>query len=152
MAKDIGEKEESIVYIVDDDSSLRDALAQLVRVVGMRAESFDSAQEFLKKALPSVTSCLVLDMRLPRTSGLNVQEELAKAGNPIPIIFMTAHGDIPMTVRAMKAGAVEFLPKPFRDQDMLDAINLALSAGADSIPDVGGEWRKHRQGWVWAKT
>jgi FixJ family two-component response regulator len=114
------------VYIVDDDASLREALSQLMQVVGLKAECFASAQDFLKKKLPNVASCLVLDVRMPGISGLNLQDDLAKAGIHIPIIFITAHGDIPMTVQAMKAGAVEFLTKPFRDQDMLDAVQVAI--------------------------
>jgi FixJ family two-component response regulator len=117
---------ESIVYVVDDDSSLREALSHLMEVVGLKAECFTSAQDFLKKRRPDVASCLVLDVRMPGASGLTLQDDLAKAGVHIPIIFMTAHGDIPMTVQAMKAGAVEFLVKPFRDQDLLDAIQIAL--------------------------
>jgi FixJ family two-component response regulator len=117
---------DSVVYVVDDDDSLREALAGLIRVVGLKAECFTSAQDFLKARRADVPSCLVLDVRLPGISGLNLQSELAKAGIAIPIIFMTAHGDIPMTVSAMKAGAAEFLTKPFRDQDMLDAIHTAL--------------------------
>jgi FixJ family two-component response regulator len=119
-------EDESIVYIVDDDSSIREALASLMSLIGLKTECFASAQEFLKKKLPDVASCLVLDVRLPGISGLNVQTDLSKAGIDIPIIFMTAHGDIPMTVQAMKAGAVEFLAKPFRDQEMIDAVQLAL--------------------------
>jgi FixJ family two-component response regulator len=119
-------KDDPIVFVVEDDHSLRDSIAALLRAVDLKVEGFASAQEFLRRSLPDVASCLVLDVRLPGTSGLIVQEELVKAAVPIPIIFMTAHGDIPMTVRAMKAGAVEFLAKPFRDQDLLDAIHLAL--------------------------
>lgn len=114
------------MFVVDDDDSVRDALVGLLRVVGLQVECFASAQAFLNKQLPDVPSCLVLDVRLPGASGLNVQADLTKAGIQIPIIFMTGHGDIPMTVRAMKAGAVEFLTKPFRDQDMLDAVQLAI--------------------------
>jgi FixJ family two-component response regulator len=122
----VSDVEESIVFVVDDDDSLREAIARLLRVVGLKVECFASAQEFLGRRLPEVPSCLVLDVRLPGASGLNIQAELAEAGVQIPIIFVTAHGDIPMTVRAMKAGALEFLTKPFRDQDMLDAVQLAL--------------------------
>src|SRR5262245_34275168 len=118
--------DEPLVFVVDDDDSLREAIAALHRMVGLNVECFASAQDFVKKELPHAPSCLVLDVRLPGASGLNVQAELVKAGIHIPIIFMTAHGDIPMTVRAMKAGAVEFLTKPFRDQDMVDAVQLAL--------------------------
>jgi FixJ family two-component response regulator len=117
---------QSIVFVVDDDASLRDALSSLLRSVGLRVEAFGSAADFLKGRLPDAVSCLVLDIRLPGVSGLDFQAELAKAGIHIPIIFITGHGDIPMTVRAMKAGAVEFLTKPFRDQDLLDAVQVAL--------------------------
>jgi len=117
---------ESLVFVVDDDPSVRSAIKRLIGCVGMQVELFGSAQEFLASKLPNVPSCLVLDIRLPGISGLGLQRQLAKANIQIPIIFITAHGDIPMTVRAMKAGAVEFLPKPFRDQDLLDAVQLAL--------------------------
>jgi FixJ family two-component response regulator len=116
----------SIVFVVDDDPSVRRAIKRLIESVGLRVEAFASAQEFLQVEQPDIPSCLVLDIRLPRKSGLELQHELAEANHPIPIIFITAHGDIPMTVRAMKAGAVEFLTKPFRDQDLLDAIHHAL--------------------------
>ena len=115
-----------VVFVIDDDKSLREALERLFRLVGLHAESFATAAHFLKSKLPDVPTCLVLDVRLPGVSGLDFQAELAKANIKIPIIFMTGHGDIPMAVEAMKAGAVEFLPKPFRDQDMLDAVHLAL--------------------------
>jgi FixJ family two-component response regulator len=115
-----------VVLIVDDDPSLRDALSSLFRSVGIRAELFGSAPELLSSRLPDVPSCLVLDIRLPEVSGLDFQNQLANAGIRLPIIFMTGHGDIPMSVRAMKAGAVDFLTKPFRDQDMLDAVTVAL--------------------------
>ena len=115
-----------IVYVVDDDAPLRDALKSLLRSVGRRVEVFGSGADFLKTKLPDAAACLVLDVRLPGVSGLDFQSELAKAGIHIPIIFITGHGDIPMTVRAMKAGAVEFLTKPFRDQDLLDAVQVAL--------------------------
>ena len=114
------------VFVVDDDGALREALASLFRSVGLQARTFASAGEFLQAKLPDSPTCLVLDVRLPGLSGLDFQAELAKANIDIPIVFMTGHGDIPMTVRAMKAGAVEFLPKPFRDQDMLDAVQQAL--------------------------
>ena len=117
---------EAIVFVVDDDPSMRKALANLFRSVGLRAEVFGSARELLESELPDVASCLVLDIRLPGPSGLDFQAELAKANIQIPIIFMTGHGDIPMTVKAMKAGAVDFLTKPFRDQDMLDAVAIAI--------------------------
>ena len=115
-----------IVFVVDDDPSMRDALSNLFRSVGLRAELFGSAPELLRSKLPDVPSCLVLDIRLPGLSGLDFQAELAKANIHIPIIFMSGHGDIPMTVRAMKAGAVDFLTKPFREQDMLDAVATAI--------------------------
>ena len=115
-----------VVFIVDDDASVRDALKSLIRSVGLRVELFGSAQEFLQRGRPDVPSCLVLDVRLPGKSGFDLQRELAEANIDIPIIFITGHGDIPMSVRAMKAGAVEFLAKPFRDQDLLDVIQLAL--------------------------
>jgi FixJ family two-component response regulator len=114
------------VFVVDDDASVREALDGLFRSIGLQAKTFGSAAEFLQHKLPDAPSCLVLDVRLPGLSGLDFQAELAAAGLHIPIIFMTGHGDIPMTVKAMKAGAVEFLPKPFRDQDMLDAVQQAL--------------------------
>jgi FixJ family two-component response regulator len=117
---------QSIVFIIDDDESLRDALKRLFRSVGLQAEAFATAPEFLNCKLPDVPSCLVLDIRLPGISGLDFQAELGNAHIQIPIIFVTGHGDIPMSVRAMKAGAVEFLTKPFRDQDMLDAVRIAL--------------------------
>ena len=115
-----------VVFVIDDDESLREALERLFRLVGLHAETFARAADFLKSKIPDVPTCLVLDVRLPGISGLDFQAELAKANIKIPIIFMTGHGDIPMAVEAMKAGAVEFLPKPFRDQDMLDAVYLAL--------------------------
>src|SRR6202142_3924461 len=115
-----------IVFVIDDDESIREALKSLLRSVGLRVELFGAASEFLKSKLPDAPSCLVLDVRLPGVSGLDFQTELAKANVHIPIIFITGHGDIPMTVRAMKAGAVEFLTKPFRDQDLLDSVQIAL--------------------------
>ena len=111
-----------VVFVVDDDVSVREGLKSLLRSVDLRVEMFGSAAEFLESKLPDAPGCLVLDVRLPGLSGLDFQAELANAGIGIPIIFITGHGDIPMTVRAMKAGAVEFLTKPFREQDMLDAI------------------------------
>lgn len=117
---------QSVVFIIDDDQSLREALKRLFLSVGLRAEAFGSASQFLQSKLPEVPSCLVLDVRLPGISGLDFQAELGNANILIPIIFITGHGDIPMTVRAMKAGAVEFLTKPFREQDLLDAVRIAL--------------------------
>jgi RNA polymerase sigma factor (sigma-70 family) len=116
----------SVVFVVEDDASMRDALKRLIRSVRLEVELFGSAQEFLQKAKLDAPSCLVLDVRLPGISGLDFQHKLSESGIPIPIIFITGHGDIPMSVRAMKAGAVEFLPKPFRHQDLLDAIQVAL--------------------------
>jgi FixJ family two-component response regulator len=116
----------STVFVVDDDASIRDALKSLFGSVGLQAQAFASAPEFLQAKLPDTPSCLVLDVRLPGLSGLDFQAELAKANIQLPIIFITGHGDIPMTVRAMKAGAVEFLTKPFRDQDLLDAVQVGL--------------------------
>jgi FixJ family two-component response regulator len=116
----------SIVYVVDDDAAIREALKSLLASMGMRVEVFGSAAEFLRSTLADIPSCLVLDVRLPGVSGLDFQAELAKANIQVPIIFISGHGDIPMTVRAMKAGAVEFLTKPIRDQDLLDAVQLAL--------------------------
>ena len=115
-----------IVYVVDDDLSMRVALTNLFRSMNLAVEVFGSAPELLQSKLAEVTSCLVLDIRLPGVSGLEFQVNLAKAGIRIPIVFMTGHGDIPMSVKAMKAGAVDFLTKPFRDQDMLDAVTRAL--------------------------
>ena len=117
---------ESIVVVVDDDAAVRATLGSLFRSVGLRVESFGSAHEFAQSKLPEVPTCLVLDVRLPGVSGLDFQAELAAADIHIPIIFMTGHGDIPMSVKAMKAGAHDFLSKPFRDQDMLDAVRRAL--------------------------
>ena len=115
-----------IVFVVDDDPSVRSSLKFLLSTVGLQVESFASADAFLLKKSPDAPSCLVLDVRLPGLSGLDFQRELAARDARIPIIFLTGHGDIPMSVRAMKAGAVEFLTKPFRDQDLLDAVRLAL--------------------------
>ena len=115
-----------VVFVVDDDASVREALRSLFGSVGLRVELFGSAREFLQSKLPDVPSCLVLDVRLPGLSGLDFQTELNKNGIHVPIIFITGHGDIPMSVRAMKAGAIEFLTKPFRDQDLLDAVQVGL--------------------------
>jgi FixJ family two-component response regulator len=114
------------VFIIDDDRGMRQAIQDLVESVGLRAESFATGEEFLKRKRTNDPSCLVLDVRLPQMSGLDFQRQLAEAGMQIPIIFVTAHGDVPMSVRALKSGAVEFLTKPFRDQDLLDAIQQAL--------------------------
>jgi FixJ family two-component response regulator len=118
---------EPVVFVVDDDESMREALKGLFRSVGLRVKVFGSTAELMRSTLPNVASCLVLDVRLPEVSGLDFQVELAAAGIYIPIIFMTGHGDIPMTVQAMKAGAVDFLTKPFRHQEMIDAVNRALA-------------------------
>ena len=130
--RNLASAEEPIVFVIDDDASVREALGNLFRSVGLRVEVFGSAPEFLQSELPDVASCLILDIRLPRLSGLDFQVDLAKAAIHIPIIFMTGHGDIPMTVRAMKAGAVDFLTKPFRDQDMLDAVTAAIERDRNS--------------------
>ncbi len=119
-------EQDPVVYIVDDDSAVRNALDSLIRSVGFRVQTFASAHDFLRGKLPDAPGCLVLDVRLPGLSGLDLQHELTAADIHIPIIFITGHGDIPMSVRAMKAGAVEFLTKPFREQDLLDAIQQAL--------------------------
>ncbi len=117
-----------LVFVVDDDASLREALGSLFKSVGMQVELFGSPLEFLERGpVVATESCLVLDIRLPGVSGLDFQSQLAKLGNNIPIVFMTGHGDVPMSVRAMKAGALDFLIKPFRDQDMLDAVSNALA-------------------------
>src|SRR5437016_13106592 len=126
----------STVFVVDDDRSVREGLVDLITSVGMKAEAFGSAQEFLRHKRPDAPACLVLDVRLPGPSGLDLQRQLAQSGEPIPIIFITGHGDIPMSVRAIKEGAVEFLTKPFRDQDLLDIIQQALNTDEAA--------RKHR--------
>jgi FixJ family two-component response regulator len=118
---------ETIVLVIDDDPSFRRSLELLIASARLNVQTFSSAEEFLRSERPDVPSCLVLDVRLPHLSGLDLQRELAKTDVPIPIIFITAHGDIPMTVQAMKAGATEFLTKPFREQDLLDAIQRAIN-------------------------
>jgi len=118
--------EESIVYVIDDDRLMRGALSTLFRSVELGVKTFSSATEFLQNALPAVPSCLILDIRMPRLSGLDLQAELGRLGINMPVIFITGYGDIPMSVRAMKAGAVDFLTKPFRDQEMVDAVTAAL--------------------------
>jgi len=117
---------DATVFVIDDDGRMRAAMQRLLKSVGLRAEAFASPQEFLRRKLPDGPSCLILDVRLPGMSGLDVQRKLTETGLQIPVIFITGHGDIPMTVKAMKSGAVEFLTKPFRDQDLLDAIQQAL--------------------------
>ena len=119
-------REAPIVYVVDDDADVRDGLIALFESVGLRCEAFSLATQFLTRKAPEVVSCLVLDVRLPGLSGLDVQAQLAEAEISIPVVFITGHGDIPMTVKAMKAGAVEFLTKPFREQELLDAVRAAL--------------------------
>jgi FixJ family two-component response regulator len=125
-AGDLTSTEQPIVFVIDDDESMRRALTNLFQSVSLRVEVFGSAPELLRSKLPDVASCLVLDVRLPGLSGLDFQLELAKADIRIPIVFMTGHGDIPMSVMAMKAGAVDFLSKPFRQQEMLDAVTVAI--------------------------
>jgi FixJ family two-component response regulator len=124
--QDSGSHDSSLVFIVDDDQGMRDALGSLLRSVGHRVEVFSAASDLLQSKLPDIVSCIVLDVRLPGLSGLDLQTELAEAGIRIPVIFITGYGDIPMSVRAMKAGAIDFLAKPFRDQELLDAVALAL--------------------------
>jgi FixJ family two-component response regulator len=120
------------VFIVDDDARMRAAMQRLLKTVGLHSESFAAPRDFLRHKLPNGPSCLVLDVRLPGMSGLDVQTELHQAGVQIPIIFITGHGDIPMSVKAMKSGAMEFLTKPFRDQDLIDAIQQALKSNAET--------------------
>jgi FixJ family two-component response regulator len=117
---------QNVVFVIDDDASLRESLSSLLRSIGLHVELFDSAAQFLKSKRPDVPSCLVLDVRLPGLSGLDFQSELIKNDIHVPIIFITGHGDIPMSVRAMKAGAIEFLTKPLREQDLLDAVQTGL--------------------------
>jgi len=119
-------EEQPVVFVIDDDPSVRDALAGLLRSVGLEARSFGSTREFLHSERPDGPGCLVLDVRLPERSGLDFQRELAESGIALPIVFITGHGDIPMSVRAIKAGAIEFLTKPFHDQELLDAIQLGI--------------------------
>ena len=132
-AKEAEQPAGATVFVVDDDASVREALSSLIRSAGLRVEVFCSASEFLRRKAPGGPACLVLDMRLPGSSGMDLQRELAAANNPIPIIFITGHGDIPMSVRAMKAGAFEFLTKPFRDQDLLEAIEQAIARHAKAL-------------------
>jgi len=134
------------VFVVDDDAGMRAAIEGLLKSVGLRSECFGTAQEFLSSKRPDAPSCLVLDVRLPGVNGLDFQRELADAGIRIPIVFITGHGDIPMTVRAMKSGAVEFLTKPFRHQDLLDAIHQALARDKvmrqqqSELAELRGRW------------
>jgi FixJ family two-component response regulator len=126
MTLDQSTTSEAMVFVIDDDESIREALQSLIRSVGLNVQTFAAARDFLECRRPDVPACLILDVRMPGLSGLDLQRELAEANINIPIIFITGHGDIPMSVRAMKAGAVEFLTKPFREQDLLDAIQQAL--------------------------
>ena len=124
---------DGVVFIVDDDALIRDSLEQLVKSVGLKAETFSSAQVFLDTELSDKPACLILDIRMPGLSGLDLQDELLKRGNLIPIIFITGHGTVPMSVRAMKAGAVDFLQKPFEDQELLDLIHHAIDRNSQKI-------------------
>jgi FixJ family two-component response regulator len=119
-------EQQPVVFVIDDDRSVREALESLLRSVGLKVQAFATTQDFLQSARPDAPGCLVLDVRLPGLSGLDFQRELAKTDSSLPIIFITGHGDIPMTVRAIKAGAIEFLTKPFRDQELLDAVQLGI--------------------------
>ena len=127
--------EDSIVYVVDDDEPTRHSLGALFRSVGLRAETFGSSREFLSFSKPTIPSCLILDVRMPQESGLELQQQLLKMGEPTSIVFISGHGDIPMTVQAMKAGARDFLTKPFRDQDILDAVAAALRHDTERLQD-----------------
>ncbi len=131
--KNIAGQANAMVFVVDDDVSMREALSSLIRSAGLNVLTFASSREFLQHRPPDAPACLVLDVRLPGMGGLELQRELVAVNNPIPIIFITGHGDIPMSVRAMKAGAVEFLPKPFRDQDLLDAILQAIQRDGEAL-------------------
>ena len=133
-----------VVFVVDDDSSIREAIESLVKLVGLRVETFETAQEFLRSKRPDLPGCVVLDVELPGLSGLDLQRELAAHGIKLPIIFITGYGDIPMSVRAMKAGALEFLTKPFRDQDLLDAIQQALERDRAARRHASGNCRTAR--------
>jgi FixJ family two-component response regulator len=131
-------EERAVVFVIDDDASMRRALENLVSSVGLEARVFTSPQEFLSAQRPDAPGCLVLDVRLPGMSGLAFQHELAKLGIPLPIVFITGHGDVPMTVRAMKAGAVEFLTKPFDEQVLLDAVHAAIGRDRTRRRDAAG--------------
>ncbi len=130
-------EEQPVVFVIDDDELVRDALERLIRSVGLQATLFASTREFLQSARPDVPGCLVLDVRLPGMGGLDFQHELTKSSIHLPIIFITGHGDIPMTVRAMKAGAIEFLTKPFRDQELLDAVQVGIEKDRARRVDAG---------------
>jgi len=138
-------KTSPLIYVVDDDASVREALSSLIRSVGLRVEAFASAQEFLAHPQADAPSCLVLDVQLPGLSGLDLQQELAKADIQIPIIFLTGHGDIPTSVRAIKAGALEFLTKPFNDEDLLDAIQQGIARDQRALKQKG-ELAAHKFG------
>src|SRR6202020_549101 len=138
----------STVFVIDDDGGMRQAIQDLVESVGLRAEAFATGEEFLEKPRTADPSCLVLDVRLPQMSGLEFQQKLAELGLRIPVIFIPAHGDIPMSVRALKSGAVEFLTKPFRDQDLLDAIQQALQrdrAAREQLADISELQERYRE-------
>ena len=161
-AKFVATTTQPIVFVVDDDASMRQALARLFQSVQLRVEVFASPQEFLQSERPNVPSCLVLDVRLPGVSGLDFQAELLRADVRIPIVFITGHGDIPMTVRAIKAGAVDFLGKPFRDQDLLDAVTAAIQRDQKrrEQENTVGDLRAHfssltpreRKTWPWWRS
>ena len=133
------------VFVVDDDAATRDSLNDLIRSVGLRVELYASAQDFLRSERPDVPGCLVLDVRMPGLSGLDLQRRLTEAGVSMPIIFISGHGDVPMTVRALKAGALEFLTKPFRDQDLLDAIQQALDRDCQARDERAATEAVHRR-------
>ena len=133
------------VFVVDDDAAMRDSLKDLIRSVGLRGELYASAQDFLRSQRPDVPGCLVLDVRMPGLSGLDLQSRLTEAGVSMPIIFISGHGDVPMTVRALKAGALEFLTKPFRDQDLLDAIQQALDRDCQARDERAATEAVHRR-------
>ena len=137
------DKPSQVVFIIDDDVSMREAISRLLNAVGLRTQTFASARDFLSSRLPDVPGCVVLDVRLPDLSGLDLQREMVGRGIHVPIVFITGHGDIPMSVQAMKAGAVEFLTKPFRDQDLLDAVRSGLhrSPGAHRAGGISGAAR-----------
>jgi FixJ family two-component response regulator len=140
-AQVVGKTAGPTVFVVDDDASVREALSSLIRSVGLRVEVFSSAREFLRQKVPEVPACLVLDVRLPGLSGIDLQRELVAVKSHLPIIFITGHGDIPMSVRAIKAGAIEFLTKPFREQELLDAIHQAIGRDAIALQ----QWAKEEE-------
>jgi FixJ family two-component response regulator len=128
---------EEIIHVIDDDPMIRGALGSLFRSVGLQYKAYASGPEFLDASVPTTGGCLLLDIRLPGINGFDLHLEIARRGIRLPVVFMTGHGDIPMSVRGMKAGAVDFLPKPFRDQDLLDAVNLALATGRQRRQEDG---------------